>query len=603
MGRSIIPDRADIQKAKKAVAWLRQYGVFVVAGLFVFAVYPKGTAMLAVLVGVVLLCSKYGRFILWARDRRKALAKAEMDVPDRRGLRRMYLRERKREKVNLGRWTTACTEAGLATKNKQVPVLWQLSPTLTSDFTASLACGSQGISIAKVAAAADLIRETVGCKEVVVTPTTSGCADIAFNWSDPMGKTSYLSGLPMSKPGTIAYGIRRDGTAATIEQDKSVLIGGLTGFGKSNIIWTMLADLVRKEIPLRLYVSDPKGGIELTALAAHVGDRMGNVQVMQYASTAAETVDMVTDVEKRMRYSQSKQQGRKHTPTADNPLCVVLLDELLPLHEMIAQKNKGPLGKILYEGRASGYVVWANAQTAHESVLGVMRNFIPQRLSVKTKSQEMTDTILGTGATARGALCHLIDPKHKGVGFSEADSATRPDMFRAPLVKDADIERIAVGAVPHSMPTEMPKAIEPKQPAEQSVYFIEAQGTDLVKIGIAAQPKERLRELQTASPHRLAILATMPGGKPKESHLHRQFAAHRAAGEWFHRTPELDELIAKAQAGDFDEPGEGSPRTALRHVRNAPASARDWVTRNARSITTKRDPEPSNAELATMPAG
>jgi hypothetical protein len=174
-------------------------------------------------------------------------------------------------------------------------------------------------------------------------------------------------------------------------------------------------------------------------------------------------------------------------------------------------------------------------------------------------------------------------------------------MFRAPLVKDSDIERISVGAVPRNMPTELPKTVEPKQPAEQRVYFIEAQGTDLVKIGIAAQPKERLRELQTASPHRLAILAEMPGGKPKESALHRQFAAHRAAGEWFHRTPELDELIAKAAAGDFDEPGEPTaPRNPMRHVRNAQSSAKDWVTRNARSIITRRDPEPSNEELAAL---
>jgi hypothetical protein len=453
------------QQARQAVAKAKQVGPGVVCAIIMCASWYRTGSKLAAL-GVGLVCwllFRFAGFAWWARQRRISLVAADAPIPPIKQLWKTYQLERKRLQYLAKQWPTACITQGL-TASKKVPQLNSVKPTLASDITATLTSGRMGVPVTAVQAKADLIREVVGCQEVVVAPTASGCADITFNWSDPMGRTLHLPDLPVAKAGTVAYGVRRDGTPATIEQDKSVLIGGMTGFGKSNIIWTMLADLIRQGVPIRLYVSDPKGGIELTALGRHVGQQMGNVQVMKYATTAAATVEMVDDVEKRMRFSQSKQQGRKHKPTKENPLCIVLLDELLPLHEMIRQKNKGALAKILYEGRASGYVVWANAQIGHADVLDTLRNYIPQRVCVKTKTPQTTDTFLGTGAETRGALCSLIDPKDKGVGFADSESAIRPEKFRAPLVKDTDIDRIAVGAIPEGM------QVEAEKPRRCAVY-------------------------------------------------------------------------------------------------------------------------------------
>lgn len=434
---------------------------------------------------VMLALYKSSDVLWWMWCRRKALIAAELPVPSVWVLLRTFFAERKRRERLKADWPHACLMQGVSGHKQLTPTLYRIESTLVGDVTAKIP--RMGFNPAHIAAKADDLAKAVGCKEIVVKETSPGAADITFHWTDPMGRTLHLSDLPMSKPGTIAYAVGRDGTAATIEQDKSVLIGGLTGYGKSNIIWTMLADLIRKGVPTRLYVSDPKGGIELTGFSAATGEWMGNLQVMQYAANAEDTVAMVTDVEKRMRYSQSKQQGRKHTPTKENPLCVVILDELLPLHEMIGQKNKGSLGKILYEGRASGYVVWANAQTAHESVLGVLRNFIPQRISVKTKTPQMTDTILGAGAEARGASCSQLGPMDKGVGWADTDSSVRPEKFRAPLVKDTDIARIAKGAIPAGMPSEVKET-------RTAVYRALSADGKLLYVGISNKPLRRFEE-------------------------------------------------------------------------------------------------------------
>jgi hypothetical protein len=65
------------------------------------------------------------------------------------------------------------------------------------------------------------------------------------------------------------------------------------------------------------------------------------------------------------------------------------------------------------------------------------------------------------------------------------------------------------------------------------VYFIRAGRTNAVKIGYAANPDERLRELQCASPHPLHMLGYMPGTKFDEAKWHSRFAVERIRGEWF----------------------------------------------------------------------
>lgn len=81
-------------------------------------------------------------------------------------------------------------------------------------------------------------------------------------------------------------------------------------------------------------------------------------------------------------------------------------------------------------------------------------------------------------------------------------------------------------------------------PPTASVYFIEA-ANGLVKVGQSQSVTSRLEGLRTMSPIPLRLLGTVPGGLELEQRLHRELAASRAHGEWFHPTPALDAVMAR----------------------------------------------------------
>lgn len=82
-----------------------------------------------------------------------------------------------------------------------------------------------------------------------------------------------------------------------------------------------------------------------------------------------------------------------------------------------------------------------------------------------------------------------------------------------------------------------------KQADRRSVYFIEAPN-GFVKIGVAGDPRARLRTLRTMSPVPLRIALVLPGlGAAGEAELHQRFAAHRSHGEWFRPAAEITDFI------------------------------------------------------------
>lgn len=69
------------------------------------------------------------------------------------------------------------------------------------------------------------------------------------------------------------------------------------------------------------------------------------------------------------------------------------------------------------------------------------------------------------------------------------------------------------------------------------IYFIQAKKH--IKIGYSDDPCTRLRELQTGNPHKLKLMATMPGDSQTEIGLHEVFKKYRVEGEWFKYTGHL----------------------------------------------------------------
>jgi len=65
------------------------------------------------------------------------------------------------------------------------------------------------------------------------------------------------------------------------------------------------------------------------------------------------------------------------------------------------------------------------------------------------------------------------------------------------------------------------------------VYFAQVVPDGPIKIGIADDPRQRLRDLQCACPYELVLVGHVPAPVGLERFLHRAFAAHRLRGEWF----------------------------------------------------------------------
>lgn len=65
------------------------------------------------------------------------------------------------------------------------------------------------------------------------------------------------------------------------------------------------------------------------------------------------------------------------------------------------------------------------------------------------------------------------------------------------------------------------------------IYFITAGNNQYIKIGYAADPAERIKQLQTGNAERLKLIAATMGSKDDERRLHEKWHYAQRQGEWF----------------------------------------------------------------------
>lgn len=86
-----------------------------------------------------------------------------------------------------------------------------------------------------------------------------------------------------------------------------------------------------------------------------------------------------------------------------------------------------------------------------------------------------------------------------------------------------------------------------------SVYFIQAEEGGPIKIGRAADPEKRLKELQTSHHSRLVIRHVLHGNDLLiEGRMHGRFLQHHIRGEWFRPHADLAGFC-RAVHGDRDK--------------------------------------------------
>ncbi|KIR64945.1 FtsK/SpoIIIE domain-containing protein [Micromonospora haikouensis] len=241
----------------------------------------------------------------------------------------------------------------------------------------------------------------------------------------------------------LALGVDEEGQPYRLRLSGShVLIAGATGSGKGSVLWSLIRALaagIRSGL-VEVWAFDPKGGMELAA------------GVPLFARFAYDDPDSMAGVleeaVKRMRVRAARLRGvtRQHVPTPQDPLLVLVVDELAALTAYITDRKvrdriKEALGLLLSQGRAVGVHVVAALQDPRKDVLP-FRDLFPTRIGLRLTEPEQVDMVLGDAARDRGALCDRIPESSPGVGFVVLDGVREPVRVRFAYLTDDDIRQL-----------------------------------------------------------------------------------------------------------------------------------------------------------------
>jgi DNA segregation ATPase FtsK/SpoIIIE, S-DNA-T family len=242
----------------------------------------------------------------------------------------------------------------------------------------------------------------------------------------------------------LPVGRREDGLPWLIRlHGTHVLVAGATGAGKASLLW----GLVRAVFPLmrvglvRVLAADPK--LMELAYGRIIFDTHG-----QYAADPASVAAMLDQAVADMQARAARFAGhqRDHTPTAEHPFTVVLVDEVAFLtayqpDRKLRERIMNALATLTTQGRAVGYSVVAALQDPRKDVLAI-RNLFPDPDRHAAGRARAGGHGIGRRRPGprRGLRADLRRPGHRRRGrVRPPRSRPRPGTVRAGWVTDADI--------------------------------------------------------------------------------------------------------------------------------------------------------------------
>jgi DNA segregation ATPase FtsK/SpoIIIE, S-DNA-T family len=352
-------------------------------------------------------------------------------------------------------WHAVLTVAGLAPAYRGralVPVLASVEAgNCTDRLTVRLVSGQSPANFADQAEALAHGFRVLLCRVLTTSP---GAVVLELVRRDALAEP--MTALPIpADPDLKALPVGRceDGSAFCVRlAGTHLLIAGATGAGKGSYLW----GLVRAMLPLlvagvvEVWACDPK--LMELAFGRPLFDRHG-----RYAANPADIADLldaaVADMQARAARFAGKQ--RDHTPTAEFPFVVVLVDEIAFLTAYQADRKLkdrilAALATLTTQGRAVGYCVVAALQDPRKEVLNI-RNLFPDKIALRLDEPAQVDMVLGDGARDRGALCDEISATPSigaGVGFVRLEANPDPVRVRAAFVSDEDIHAMTAHAAP-----------------------------------------------------------------------------------------------------------------------------------------------------------
>ena len=273
-----------------------------------------------------------------------------------------------------------------------------------------------GQTIDDLERAVPAIRDTLGAhsaRSVVVAP---GTVRMEFVMRQHLSTPQVAAAPTQITTSAIELGRRENGSRWTLRvAGRHTLTVGCSGSGKGSIFWGIAGGLgpsVKAEV-VHLLAVDLKYGVEVA---------IGAALFTKIATTEADAASILHKVEEIMDERGRRMAGRArdHTPTAAEPLIVLLIDELAGLtaymnDQTLRKQVATSLSRILTKGRALGIVVVAFMQDPRKEILP-MRGLFTQTIALRLRSRDEVAMVLGDGLADKAPV-HRINPNEPGTGY------------------------------------------------------------------------------------------------------------------------------------------------------------------------------------------
>jgi S-DNA-T family DNA segregation ATPase FtsK/SpoIIIE len=299
-----------------------------------------------------------------------------------------------------------------------------------------------GQTLAEFEDASARLRTAVGASHLRVEPSGTRDVQLTFTIGDGLSRPFDFHPSGCDDVRRVRMGLLDDGSPWYLPVGPHTLVAGCSGSGKGSLFWSFAFGLgpAVRDGRVQLHGIDLKGGMEVL---------MGKGLFTTYATSAAEAVVVLEQLVRWMQDRTRNYAGRvrSHDTTRDEPLHVVMIDELAALtaycpHRDLQRRAEMAINLLCSQGRAPGFVVFACLQDPRKEVIP-SRGLFTQMVGLRLKDASETAMVLGEHALTSGAHCHRITRHMPGTGYVIPEDGGYPIRVRAGFASDPMIRQVA----------------------------------------------------------------------------------------------------------------------------------------------------------------
>lgn len=261
----------------------------------------------------------------------------------------------------------------------------------------------KGQSQSDYEAVLDRLANAYRARRATLRTVKPGTISLDFQRHEPFD-TMVIPPAPLAEPGSevdlsrLVIGKDEYGRDYSLDLINGLhaLFSGATGAGKGSFVWgafRALAPMIRAG-SLRLWVIDPKGGMEFSAGRAMFHDFADNDH------DGLRLLETFTEVLDNRKLDLGRQGLRSHTPSPESPLEVLVVDELAAMTSYadrgVSREFENLLSKALTQYRAAGGRVIAATQEPTKDVVP-MRGLFPTKVALRVDESSYVDMTLEIG--------------------------------------------------------------------------------------------------------------------------------------------------------------------------------------------------------------